>query len=165
MKKSSVSRTQKVYVFSDAVFCLGKMNQNPTSNSAGEENLSWFKSSSQCRNLDTIDGEPMDSSGISSQDSPHCSSATKSKSCLKWAIHQNLKDELSSCRCSVTSYGEFNIKTMKKECIANATLVSVFAKRCPAVHWSFLRSETKWYSSNLDRPQGEWDGVAELMMI
>ena len=30
------------------------------------------------------------SSGISSQDSPHCSSAAKSKSsCLKWAIHQN----------------------------------------------------------------------------
>ena len=28
----------KVYVFSDSVLCLGKMNQNPTSNSAWEEN-------------------------------------------------------------------------------------------------------------------------------
>ena len=50
----------KVYVFSDSVVCLGKRNQNPTSNSAWEEKLSWFKSSSQYRTLDTIDGEPME---------------------------------------------------------------------------------------------------------
>ena len=50
----------KVYVFSDSVLCLGKINQNPTSNSAWEEKLSWFKTSSQYRALDTIDGEPMD---------------------------------------------------------------------------------------------------------
>ena len=37
----------KVYVFSDSVLCLGKMYQNQTSNSAWEEKLSWFKSSSQ----------------------------------------------------------------------------------------------------------------------
>ena len=49
----------KVYVFSDSVLCLGKVNQNPTSNSASEK-LSWFKSSSQYRTLDTIDGEPME---------------------------------------------------------------------------------------------------------
>ena len=41
----------KVYVFSDSVLCLGKMNQNPASNSVWEEKLSWFKSSSQYRNL------------------------------------------------------------------------------------------------------------------
>ena len=44
----------KVYVFSDSVLCLGKMNQNPASKSAWEEKLSWFKSSSQYRTLDTI---------------------------------------------------------------------------------------------------------------
>ena len=54
-----------------------------------------------------------------------------------------------------------------KECIANATLVSAFAKRFPAGRWSFLGpgSETKWYSAYNDRPEGEWDRVAELMMI
>ena len=54
----------RVYVFSDSVLCLGKMNQNPQSNTVWEDKLTWFKSSP----------------GISSQDSPHCSSATKSKS-------------------------------------------------------------------------------------
>ena len=51
--------------------------------------------------------------------------------------------------------------------MANATLVSLFAKRCPARRWSFLElgSEKKWYSPYNERPRGEWDRVAELMMI
>ena len=44
----------KVYVFPDSVLRLEKMNQNPTSNSAWEDKLSWFKSSPQYRTLDTI---------------------------------------------------------------------------------------------------------------
>ena len=79
----SLSHT-KVFVFSDSVLCLGKMSENPESNSAWEEKLTWFKSSSQDRILDTIGGEPMEFEWNISQDSPYCSSATKSKSsCLK----------------------------------------------------------------------------------
>ena len=55
----SLSNT-KVYVFSDAVLCFGKMNENPQSNYAWEDRLTWFKSSSEYRALDTIDGEPME---------------------------------------------------------------------------------------------------------
>ena len=50
----------KVYVFSDSVLCLGKMSENPQSNTVWEDKLTWFKSSSQYRTLDTIDGEPME---------------------------------------------------------------------------------------------------------
>ena len=41
----------------------------------------------------------------------------------------------------------------EQECIANATLVSLFAKRFPAGRWSSLGpgSETKWYSTNNER--------------
>ena len=45
----------KVYVFSDSVPCLGKMSEIPQSNIVWEDKLSWFKSSSQHRTLDTID--------------------------------------------------------------------------------------------------------------
>ena len=55
----SLQRT-KVYVFSDSVFCLGKMNENPQSNDALEDRLTWFKNSSEYRTLDRIDGEPME---------------------------------------------------------------------------------------------------------
>ena len=48
----------KVYVFSDSVVCLGKVNQNPTSNSAWGDKLTWFKSSPEYRALDIIDGVP-----------------------------------------------------------------------------------------------------------
>ena len=50
----------KVSVFSDSVLCLGQTHQNPQSNTAWERQLTWIKSSSQYRTLDTIDGEPME---------------------------------------------------------------------------------------------------------
>ena len=55
----------------------------------------------------------------------------------------------------------------ERECIANATLVTLFAKRFPAGRCSFLglESEKKLYSTYIDRPRGEWDRVAELMML
>ena len=111
MKKSSVSHA-KVYVFSDSVLCLGKVSQNPTSNTAWEQHLDWFTDSSQYRTLDTIDGEPMEFEWIFSQDSLHNSSSKNFKSSwTKWVNQNNSKDELSSCRWSMTSYGK--LKTMK----------------------------------------------------
>ena len=57
-------------------------------------------------------------------------------------------------------------KHNETQCIANATLVSLFAKRFPAGRCSFLGpgSETKWYSAYKERLGGEWVKVAELMM-
>ena len=71
----------KVYVFSDSVLCLGKMSENPQSNTVWEDKLTWFKSSSQYRTLDTIDDEPMEFEWNISQDSPHGGSVTKFKIC------------------------------------------------------------------------------------
>ena len=50
----------------------------------------------------------------------------------------------------------------ERECNANATLVSTFAKRFSAGRWSFLGpgSEIKWYSTYKESPGGEWDKVA-----
>ena len=55
----------------------------------------------------------------------------------------------------------------EQECNANADLVSVYARRFPPGRWSFLGpgSEKKWYSTDGSKPQGEWDSVAELMMV
>ena len=45
--------------------------------------------------------------------------------------------------------------------------MTLFAKRFPPGRWSFLGfgSESKWYSTYNERPEGEWDRVAELMVI
>ena len=55
----SLQRT-KVYVFSDSVLCLGKINENPQSNYAWKQRFECFKSSPEYRNLDRIDGEPIE---------------------------------------------------------------------------------------------------------
>ena len=46
----------KVYVFSDSVLCLGEMHENPQSNIAWEDRLTWLKSSPEYRAVDKIDG-------------------------------------------------------------------------------------------------------------
>ena len=76
----------KVYVFSDSVLCLGKMNENPQSNIAWEDRLTCSKVHQNTELWTELMVSQLNSSGISSQDSQHCSSATKSKSyCQDWA--------------------------------------------------------------------------------
>ena len=50
--------TAEAYVISDSVLCLGRISENPVS--AWKEKIDWFMNSSQCRELDRIDGEPME---------------------------------------------------------------------------------------------------------
>ena len=49
----------------------------------------------------------------------------------------------------------------------DSATVANYARRFPLGRWSFLGpgSEKKWYSTHEYKPQGEWDRVAELMMI
>ena len=50
----------KIYVFSDSVLCLGKINENIQSNDAWEERWGWFKFCLVHRNFDRIDGESVE---------------------------------------------------------------------------------------------------------
>ena len=58
-------------------------------------------------------------------------------------------------------------KDNEQECELNAKLVSIYAKKISPGKWLFLGpgSEKKWFSISEDSPQGEWDRVAEQMMI
>ena len=57
-------------------------------------------------------------------------------------------------------------KDNERVCSANALIVGLHAKRFAPGQWSFLGpgSETKWYSTNHVKPEGQWDKVAEIMM-
>ena len=50
--------TAKADVFSDSVMCMGRISENPVS--AWKEKIDWFMNSSQYRELDPIDGEPVE---------------------------------------------------------------------------------------------------------
>ena len=116
MKKSFISLSHgKVYVFSDSVLCLGKVNQNPALNTVWEEQLSWFKSSPQYRALDTLDGEPMEFEwnifpGFTTLQLWLQSSRVPVKNELRTT--KISQDGSSSCRCSTTSHGDR--KTMNR---------------------------------------------------
>ena len=58
-------------------------------------------------------------------------------------------------------------KDNEKECESNAQLVSLYAKRFGIGQSSFIGpgSEKKWYCISEDSPQGEWDKLAEKMLL
>ena len=70
-------------------------------------------------------------------DSPHCSTATKSKHLLlRLGETPDSQGGSYSCRCSTTS--PVDQETTKKERESNAQLVFLYAKRFGAGQWSFL---------------------------
>ena len=58
-------------------------------------------------------------------------------------------------------------KDSKEECLANARLVSLYAKSFEKGQWSFIGpgSEKKWYCISEDSSQGIWDKIAERMLL
>ena len=58
-------------------------------------------------------------------------------------------------------------KDNEKECLENARLVSLYARKFGKGQWSFIcpGSEKKWSSMKEDSPQGIWDNLAEKMLV
>ena len=58
-------------------------------------------------------------------------------------------------------------KGNEEECLANAKVVSIHAKKFGIGQWSFIGpgSEKKWYSMEENSPQGIWDHIAEKMLL
>ena len=119
----------KVHVFSDSVLCLGKMNENPQSNYAWEQRLEWFKSSPEYRTLDRIDGEPMEFEwnifpGFNALQL--CYKVQEFLSSLSVTPEKLNGRIISMSMFHDISWGS---KDNKKECEANAQLVSLFENR------------------------------------
>ena len=58
-------------------------------------------------------------------------------------------------------------KDNEEECVANAKVVTILARKFCIVQWSFIGpgSEKKWYSMEETSPQGIWDHIAEKMLL
>ena len=157
----------KVYVFSDSVLCLGKIHENPQSNSAWEDRLGWFKSLPKYRKFDRIDGEPME---FEWNIFPGFNTLQLSQEVKHLLLRLGETPENFTGRIICMSmFNDISCgsRDNEKERESNANLVSQHAKRFGAGQWSFLGpgSEKKWYSISADSPQGEWDTMAEKMML
>ena len=119
---------KKVYVFSDSVLCLGKMNENPQSNIAWEDKLTCFKSSSEYRALDKIDGEPME---FEWNIFPRF---TTLQLCHKVQEFKNKMGDPAQFQGRIIFMSMLNdimwgTTDNEQECIADATLVSLLVKK------------------------------------
>ena len=156
----------KVYVFSDSVLCLGKIQQHPESNEAWEKRIEGITTDQSYRDYDGINGEPTE---------------------LEWNIFPGfttlqlcgkVTDLLSnSGETPETFTGRILFMSMindiscdrkgnKEECLANARVVKVLARKFGVGQWSFIEpgSEKKWYSAE-NSPQGAWDNIADEMVL
>ena len=162
----SLQRT-KVYVFSDSVLCLGKMNENPQSNYAWEQRLEWFTSTQENRTLDRIDGEPME---FEWNISPGFKTLQFCIKVQEFMSKMSEKPEEFTGRIifmSMFNDVSWGSEDNEQECELNSNFVSIFARIFSPGRWWFLvpGSEKKWYSTHDSKPRGKWDRVAELMMI
>ena len=166
MKQSSIFRAQKVYVFSDSVLCLGRILQHPDSNKACKNRAAGVKDEKSYRDYDAINGEPTEFEwnifpGF-----------TTLQLCGK--INDLLSDlgktpETFTRRIlfmSMFSDISCDRKGNKDECLANAGVVKVLARKFGFGRWSFIEpsSEKKWYSAE-NSPQGAWDHIADEMLL
>ena len=156
----------KVYVFSDSVLCLGKIFETPQSNDAWKQRLGWLKSSSKYRYFDRIDGEPME---LEWNIYPGFNTLQLSEEVKRLLFRLDETPENFTGRILFMSmFNDISCgsKDNEKECLANAKLVSLYARRFGNGQWSFIGpgSEKKWYCVSEDSPQEVWDNIAERML-
>ena len=156
----------KVYVFSDSVLYLGKVLQHPESNEAWKNRVAGVRAERSYRDYAAINGE---STEFEWNIFP---GFTTLQLCGK--INDLLSDlgqtpETFTGRILfVSMFNDISCdrKGNKDECLANARVVKILARRFGVGQWSFIGpgSEKKWYSAE-NRPQGAWDNIAEEMLL
>ena len=159
-------QSTRVCVFSDSVLCLGRILQHPDSSEAWKNRIAGVKAEKSYRDYDCIDGEPTEFEwnifpGF-----------TTLQLCGK--VNDLLSDlgetpEIFTGRILFMSmFNDISCdrKGNKEECLANARVVKVLAKRFGVGQWSFVGpgSEKKWYSAE-NSPQGAWDHIADEMLL
>ena len=157
----------KVYVFSDSVLCLGKILQHPESNEAWKNRIAGVMSEKSYRDFDGINGKPTEfewnifpgftSLQLCDKISDLLSSSGETPETFTGSIlFMSMFNDISCDR-----------KGIKEECLANARVVKVLAKKFGIGQWSFIGpgSEKKWYSGEENSPQGIWDHIADGMLL
>ena len=167
MKKSSVSCTQRFTYFQCFYYALQRWTRTHNQNLHGKTVWRVSKVHQNTELWTKLMVSQWNSSGVSSRDSPHCSLSVKSNSCLS---RLSVEPEIFTRQIifmSMFNDISWGSKDNEKECESSAQLVSFCAKRFSPGQWSFFGpgAEKKWYSISEDSPQGEWDRVAEQMMM
>ena len=157
----------KVYVFSDSVLCLGRFHQHPESNEAWKKRIEWIITDKSYRDCDGINGEPTEFEwnifpGFTALQL--CGKVTD--------LLSDLGETPETFTGRILFMFMFNDiscdgKGNEEECVANAKVVSILAKKFGIEQWSFIGpgSEKKWNSTEENSPQGVWDHISDEMLL
>ena len=149
------------------MLCLGRVLQHPDSNEAWKNRVTGIQSGKSYRDYDAINGESTE---------------------FEWNIFPGfttlqLCDKISDLlsylgQTPETFTGRILFMSMfndiscdrkgnKEECLANARVVKVLARRFGVGQWSFIGpgSEKKWFSGEENSPPGVWDHIADEMLL
>ena len=157
----------KVHVFSDSVLYLGRILQHPESNEAWKIRIEGVMDEKSYRDYDGIDGEPTEFEWNIFPGFTTLQLCGKVNDLLS---DLGQKPETFTGRILLMSmFNDISCdrKDNKDECLANAGVVKVLAKKFGVGQWSFIGpgSEKKWYSMEENSPQGAWDNIAEEMLL
>ena len=152
-------QSTKVCVFSDSVLCLGRILQHPDSNEAWKNRIAGVKAEKSYRDFDGINGNifpGFTTLQLSGKINDLLSDFEKKpETFTRRILFMSMFNDISCDR-----------KGNKEECLANAKVVSIFAKKFGRGQWSFIgpSSEKKCYSAQ-NSPQGAWDHNADEMLL
>ena len=156
----------KVYVFSDSVLSLGKVHQHPESNEAWKKRIEGITTDKSCRDYDGINGEPTEFEWNIFSGFTTLQLSEKVKSLL-YRLGET-PETFTGRILFVSMFNDISCGTRdnEQECLANARLVSLYARRFGKGQWSFIGpgSDKKWSSIKVDSPQGIWDQKVEKMV-
>ena len=141
----------KVYVFSDSVLCLGRIHQHPESNEAWKKRIEGITTEKSYREhlpYDEINGEPTEFEWNI------CPGFTTLQLCGKVTdLLSDLGETSETFTGRILFMSMFNDiscdrKGNKEECVANAKVVTILARKFGIGQWSVIGpgSEKKWYS-------------------
>ena len=157
----------KAYVFSDSLLCLGKIHSHLESDEAWKKRIRWIIGDKSCRDYDGINGEPTEFEwnifpGFTTLQL--CGKVTDLLSKLG-----ETPEFFTGRILFMSMFNDISCdgKGNEEECVANAKVVSIFAKKFGIGQWSFIGpgSEKKWYSMEEKSPQGIWNHIADKMLL
>ena len=147
--------------------CLGKIHQNPESNEAWKKRTEWIASSQSYRNFDGINGEPTEFEWNIFPGFDTLRLCDKVKDLLSRL--GETPDNFTGRILFMSMFNDISCGTKdnEQECLAHARVVPLYARKFGTGQWSFIGpcSEKKSYSIKEDSPQGEWDNIAEKMLV
>ena len=160
-KVINLQRT-KVYVFSDSVLCLGRIHQHPESNEA------WDMTEKSYRDYDSINGDPTEFERNIFPGFTTLQLCGKINDILS-DLGQTPETFTGRILFFMSMFNDISCdrKGNKEECLENARIVKVLAKRFGVGQWSFIGpgSEKIWSSGEENSPQGTWDHIADKMLL